>query len=287
VQESMRKSLYQIGLNPSAESATGQPVPINQGSRLFGSPDISPDGEWLVFTNQGEKQEDLFVMRRDGKGLAQITNDIHRDRGPRWSPDGKKIAFYSDRSGEYEIWLTNPDGSGLEQLTFTPEPNMIFYPVWSPDSRRLQYRMSASSSYIIEIGKAWQEQALEKLPLFAHPILKFNPWDWSPDGKVLAGAFSGGGSGSQGILLYSFRTHEFEKINEFGSSPLWLNDNYRLLFHDQGTIYLIDRRTKGKPQKIFSVAPNGISGFTVSPDDRSIYFSMDSTESDIWLRAVE
>lgn len=287
VQESMRKSLYSIAFNPAAENAIVQPVPIHQGSRLFGDPDISPDGEWLVFTNQGEKQEDLFIMRRDGKGLTQITNDIHRDRGPRWSPDGKKIAFYSDRSGEYEIWLINPDGSGLEQLTFTPEENMIFYPIWSPDSRKIQYRMSASSSYIIEVGKAWEERSLERLPSFVHPMLKFGSWDWSPDGSTLAGVLGGGEIGSRGIMLYSFQTHEFEKITEVGSAPLWLNDNHRLLFHDQGTIYLVDRRTKAKPHKVYSVAPNAISGFTVSPDDRSIYFSMDSTESDIWLRAVE
>jgi Tol biopolymer transport system component len=287
VQESMRKNLYKIGFNPAAEQATGQPVPINQESRLFSSPDISPDGEWLVFTNQGEKQEDLFVMRRDGKGLTRITNDIHRDRGARWSPDGKKIAFYSDRSGEYEIWLTNPDGSSLEQLTFTPEPNMIFYPLWSPDSQRIQYRMSGSTSYLMDVGRAWDERKLEQLPSFVHQVLKFGAWDWSPDGSSLAGWLGGGGISSQGIMLYIFKTNEFEKITEFGTAPVWLSDNRRLLFNDQGAIYLVDCRTKGKPQKVCSVAPNTMSGFTVSPDDRSIYFSMNSTESDIWLRVAE
>ena len=287
VQESTRKNLYQIAFNPIAESVIGQPTPINQGSRLFGSPDISPDGEWLVFINQGEKQEDLFVMRRDGKGLTQITNDTHRDRGARWSPDGKKIAFYSDRSGEYEIWLINPDGSGLEQLTYTPEPNMIFYPLWSPDSQRIQYRMGGSSSFLIEVAKSWAEQRPERLPLFPNANLRFNPWDWSSDGSALAGALAGSQGGSLGIMLYSFQSNQFEKITEFGSAPIWLNDNRRLLFQDQGTLYLTDRRTKGKPAKICSIAPNIFNGFTISADDRSIYFGMDSTESDIWLRVVE
>jgi serine/threonine protein kinase len=287
VQESMRKSLYQIAFNPTAQNAPGPPVQINQGSRVFSSPNVSPDGEWLVFTNQGEKQEDLFTMRRDGKGLAQITNDIHRDRGPRWSPDGKKIAFYSDRSGEYEIWLINPDGSGLEQLTHTPEENMIFYPVWSPDSQKILYRMSASSSFIIEVGKAWDERRLERLPEFVQPALKFGPWNWSSDGRALAGVITGRQTGSLGITLFSFQTHQFEIVTSFGAAPVWLSDNNRLLFEDQGTIFLVDRRAKGTTHRIFSVAPNTISGFTVSPDDRSIFFSMDSSESDIWLRTVE
>jgi hypothetical protein len=88
-------------------------------------------------------------------------------------------------------------------------------------------------------------------------------------------------------MLYSFQTHEFEKLTEFGTAPLWLHDNHRMLFEDQGTIYLVDSRTKGRPHEVFSVAPNTMSGFTLSPDDRSIYFSMDSTESDIWLRAAD
>ena len=229
VQESTRKSLFQLGFNPTAQNSIGPAVSINQGSRLSSSPDISPDGEWLVFTNQDENQEDLFIMRRDGKGLAQITNDIHRDRGPRWSPDGKKIAFYSDRSGEYEIWLTNRDGSGLEQLTFTPEETMVFYPLWSPDSRRILYRMSPSS-YIMEIGKTWGEQRLERLPSFVHPVLRFGPWDWSPDGSAVAGVLGGADIGSQGIMVYSFHTHQFEKLTEFGAMPRWLSDNRHLLF---------------------------------------------------------
>ena len=117
-----------------------------------------------------------------------------------------------------------------------------------------------------------------------HPRAIVSP---RPDGSALAGALSGGDTGSRGVTLYLLETHQFEKITEFGSAPLWLNDNRRLLFQDQGTIYLVDRRTRGKPHKICSVAPNTLSGFTVSRDDRSIYFSMDSSESDIWLRAVE
>ena len=287
VQESTRKSLYQVAFNPSTQHATGQAVPMNQGSRLFSSPDTSPDGEWLVFTNHGEKQEDLFIMRRDGKGFTQITNDLHRDRAPRWSPDGKRVAFYSDRSGEYEIWLINPDGSGLEQFTYTSEENMIFYPIWSPDSQRILYRMSVASSFILDVGKSTEERRLERLPSFDNPMLRFGAWDWSPDGSSLAGAFGSGETSSRGIMLYSFETHQYEKITEFGDRPLWLSDNRRLLFHDNGTLYLVDRRTKEKPVKVYSVAPSGMSGFTVSPDNRSIYFSMDSTESDIWLRTAE
>src|SRR5439155_14363243 len=49
------------------------------GSILIFSFDISPDGQWIAFSNSG-LQEDLFVSRIDGSELRQITNDPARDR---------------------------------------------------------------------------------------------------------------------------------------------------------------------------------------------------------------
>ena len=45
------------------------------------TPNVSPDGEWVAFRSRGQK-EDLFLVRSDGSGLRQLTDDPHRDRGP-------------------------------------------------------------------------------------------------------------------------------------------------------------------------------------------------------------
>ena len=68
---------------------------------------LSPDGEWIAFTTSG--REDLFVVRADGTGFRQLTDDAFRDRGVTWSPDGRRLAFYSDRGGSYEVWTIRPD----------------------------------------------------------------------------------------------------------------------------------------------------------------------------------
>jgi len=52
------------------------------------------------------------------------------------------------------------------------------------------------------------------------------------------------------------------------------------------------RRTRlGRPKKVrelFSVAPNGFNtGVTISRDDRQLYFSLLTTEADIWLMNFE
>lgn len=287
VREVKRKNLYRIDFDPAIEKVTGQMAAINPGSRLAHGPDISPDGEWLVFTNHGEKQEDLFLVRSDGKGLSQITNDAHKDRAPRWSPDGKRIVFYSDRSGKYEAWAINPDGSGLQQLTHTAgESGMIYYPTWSSDGSRVAYHMSGYSPYIIETAKAWREQMSVQLPGFNHPTFRFLAWDWSSDGRRLAGGQGSADMPSAGIAVYSFETHQFETITDFGSRPVWLSDDRRLLFYSKGAIYLADSLTK-RTRRILSVAPGDIDGFTLSADNRRIYFSLNSSEADIWLRFVE
>src|SRR5437870_7019296 len=85
-------------------------------------------------------QEDIFIIKTDGTGLRQLTDDYERDRHPRWSPDGKQITFYSIRSGKYEVWTINRDGSGLRQRTFTTDkPAGALCCAWSPDGTRLSY----------------------------------------------------------------------------------------------------------------------------------------------------
>jgi Tol biopolymer transport system component len=106
-----RANLQQVGFDPGTQTVTGQPVWITQGSRWTNTPNLSPNGEWLAFDSQGGKQEDLFVIMRDGTSLRQLTDDLHKDRQPRWSPDGRRLAFYSDRTGKWEIWIINSDGA--------------------------------------------------------------------------------------------------------------------------------------------------------------------------------
>ncbi len=67
-----------------------------------------------------------------------------------------------------------------------------------------------------------------------------------------------------------------------GETPIWLNDNRRLIFFDVNKVFVIDSVMK-KAKEILSVAPNDLQNMTVSPDNRSIYFALRKNESDIWL----
>ena len=117
-------------------------------------------------------------------------------------------------------------------------------------------------------------------------FIGWGPWSWSPDGRKLAGNIQRAG-GPDGILVYSLETQHYERLTDFGVNPVWFSDSRRLLFQSQGKLYLIDSRSK-KVREILSVAPNEFgNGITLSRDDRQIYFSLVSTEADIWLMNLE
>ncbi len=116
-------------------------------------------------------------------------------------------------------------------------------------------------------------------------LFGWNPWSWSPDGRKLAGTKLRGGPPG-GILVYSLETQQYEQLTDFGVRPVWLSNSRRLLFQHQGKLYLIDSQSK-KVRELLSVAPNEFAGVTLSRDDRQLYFSLVTTEADIWLMTLE
>lgn len=284
-------NLHRIIFDPSTERTAQEPVAITQGARVAIYPDVAPDGSWLVFATR-DKQEDIFVVRPDGTGLRQVTDDAYRDRGPRWAPDGKRIAFYSNRGGKYDVWSVNADGSGLQQVTYATSGSP-WHPVWSPNGDRMGFADGGSGkSFII---RPWisEEHAREVLPPLDEPNAWFRIWSWSPDGRRLAGFRHFSGHRLAGIVVYSFDSRKYETLTDFGCGPVWLQDNRRLLFASEDKIYLLDTLSK-KVTQVLSVAPNSLGyeidpsvGFAVSRDDRTLYYSRCSIGADIWLATLQ
>jgi Tol biopolymer transport system component len=275
-------NIYTVEFNPYKERITGQPVAVTQGFRHASGPHLSPDGGWFAYSSQGEKQEDIYLVSRDGASPPRkLTDDVYKDRGPRWSPDGASIAFYSDRSGRYEAWTINADGSGLRQVTFTAGPS-VAYPFWSPDGARIAYNRYAESCSMIEVGKSWGEQTPRRLPNPADRRMGyFWATSWSPDGRKLAG-WVNPESETSGVVIYDFETGGFEQITEFGTSPVWLSDNRRLLFDHLHKLYLVNSKTK-KVQELLPPSPHRVSGYGLSPDGRTLYYGLAIKEADVWL----
>jgi len=283
VQRAETQTLHRITFDPTNAKPTGSPEAIMQGTEYVTNPDLSSDSEWLTYSSQGSRQEDVFVIKRDGSSQRQLTNDRFNDRSPRWSPDGNRIAFYSDRSGRYEIWVINVDGSGLQQLTFTNGASAV-YPIWSPDGKQMVFKQRGLLPYIFDPTKSWVEQTPQQLNPPAQPKENFWPSSWSANGRQLAGAWSNAGKNS--VHIYDLDTRTYEQLTTFGDNPVWLNDDRRLLFRFDDQIYFVDSKTK-KVRPVLSFSPHEIRSFCLSRDNRAIYYTVRQTEADVWLLNLE
>lgn len=86
---------------------------LTQPGKSFTSPQLSPDGKWLLVTgnSMSEKEKiantDIYVVRIDGTQLTQLTYHPGNDLSPVWSPDGKSVFFVSQRGSAdkiYNVW---------------------------------------------------------------------------------------------------------------------------------------------------------------------------------------
>ena len=271
--ESEKSQLVRVPFDPRRRQAAGPAQAVIQGSRVVRSGDVSPDGQWVVFDTSAP-QEDLFVVRADGSGLRQLTDDPFRDRIPRWSPDGRRILFYSDRGGKYEAWSLPVEGGAAKQLTNVPGKR-LFDPVWSPDSRRLICSLEFRGPYVIDLANA---AAPPRLLLPLEEAEDFAVSSWSPDGRRLAGF-----DRASRIVLFSFATGRREVLPEKGEDVAWLPDGRSLVYLRGGAVWSLDLATRRESAVLAPPAGSAFTRLGAAPDGRSLYLVRVSEEGDIGL----
>jgi TolB protein len=146
-------------------------------------PDISPNGQQIVFTsNQTETgNNNIFVRDRDGAVRNLTNNPSATDEWARWSPDGNQIVFGSNRDGGvFEIYVMNADGSGAPTRLTNP-PTLGRYPSWSPDGKQIVFRRGIDIYTINADGSGTPTQLTGELP----PSFAQMPV-WSPNGRYIA-----------------------------------------------------------------------------------------------------
>jgi Tol biopolymer transport system component len=133
----------QFGQNPTHgfqvvrfDAASGAGTPITaRPEGVAASVSVSDDGQWLAFASPADlvgqnydRSSELFVMRRDGTGIVQLTNDSSPVAGSVGTVviagNGLKILFGANLDpfgtnpqNRAQLFSINRDGSGLRQLT--------------------------------------------------------------------------------------------------------------------------------------------------------------------------
>ncbi len=286
VQTTNYSNLFRIAFAPRTETAGKLPVEITRGSKVSTNPDISSDGQSLVFDSIGDKQEDIFVSASDGSSMRQITNDVYKDRAPRWSPDGKRISVFSDASGKYECWTMLADGSERQQISSFPKGQWSQIAIWSPDGRRLLCNTSYGYPTIYDLESREATQILTPPDADGETKHRFLALSWSPNGDKLLGHRLDFDGTEPTIELYDLTTSRSEPVADFGYRVAWLADSRRCIFTYRDKLFLADTVTK-EVREIFSITPYRFQSISISSDDRLIYYSMQKSESDIWMAIKE
>lgn len=166
----------------------GTVIPIRSFPANAVHPVWSPDGKSFAFESDMAGNWDIWMVRRDGTGLRQITTDSHDDRFPSFSPDGTRLAFSSNRTGNWDIWSVGLDGSQEKQLT--QFSGLDIAPVWSPDGGRIAFVSSRTMDVLVWVMNA-DGSRVEGMP-----NIRCGDWvsAWSPDGRSVAAVSSMRGS---------------------------------------------------------------------------------------------
>jgi len=156
---------------------------------------VSSSGRSIAFVSDQDGNSEIYVMRADGSGVTDITNNPAYDGNPVWSPDGTKIAFESDRNGHRNIFVMNPDGSELTQLTHdsanhilgaAPESRIFSLKrsdIWSPDSRQLLFSSDRTGQWLLNVMNADGSGVTQLMQANDPPVADVL---WSPSGKQVA-----------------------------------------------------------------------------------------------------
>jgi len=147
---------------------------LTRVSGSFYAPELSPSGQWIVMTKDGEG---IWLMKPDGTNPHAITDKDDID--PTWSADGSMIAFASSRSGARQLFVMNADGSNIRQVTNLE--NMGGRSSWSPDGTKLTFYAGPEANrniYVINVDGT-------NLMQLTNGGDNLGP-SWSPDGNWIA-----------------------------------------------------------------------------------------------------
>jgi Tol biopolymer transport system component len=147
---------------------SGKRTQLTDFKSTLGLPAISPDNQWIAFTNRVDGFDQIWVMERDGSnprmifslaGIAAVA--------PTWSPDSDEILFAVGKDLARQLFIMGFD---------VREPRLLSDQIFTPG--RTDWSVQGQIAYFI--GETWKREI----------------WTIYPDGTGMAQVTKGGNAQS-------------------------------------------------------------------------------------------
>ena len=239
-------------------------------------PSISPDGEHLAFSFQG----DIWVSDISGNTPKRLTIHEAYETNPVWSKNGQHIVFCGDRFGNNDLFKLPVDGGMPERLTYhsasdspysiTPSGDILF-----TTSRNYRQVEREAEIYVLKQSASTEKRFLD--------ALGFDPVS-SPDGNKIA--FVRGtcrtareaynGPANRDVWVFDKTTGDYTQITKHSTNdfnPHWLNNDELIFISGRSGRYNIHQTNlDGNTSQLTNRDEFGIINFSVSPQSETIAF---------------
>jgi len=247
---------------------------LTSGTSIYGTPEISPDGEEIAFVHNGN----IFKMSIDGDSMKQLTFLNSGGFRPTRSPDGKEIAFLS----ESKLYTISYDGGTPSVLTDNDVGPSVY---WGSNSEIFYHKQGNRNFYIF--NPVTHESRLlvsnDSVGWMFQPRL-------SPDNINVAIYWNRYPTEiSRGLWNISLKDSTQKLILRGMIYPLsWSNDGKWIYAINSGktppNILMVNANT-GLTKVIYTMPSRKIYYWDVdiTPDGKAIVCAIEETNSDVWM----